>query len=94
MHKHGIFIDRIGAFMRISLKAASAAIVVTGMMLAGAAVALEASEVSLAYSDGYVGTDGQFHVWASRSEAIDFRGKHIDQYRAWRHDDPRHKNDK
>ncbi len=80
--------------MRISLKAVSAAIVVTGMMLAGAAVALEAGEVSLAYSDGYVGTDGQFHAWASRSEAIDFRGKHIDQYRAWRHDDPRHKNDK
>ncbi|MBN8847297.1 MAG: hypothetical protein J0I73_04255 [Sphingomonas sp.] len=80
--------------MRISLKAVSAAIIVAGVAAAGAAVAVEASEVSLAYADGYVGTDGQFHAWASRSEAIQFRADHIDQYRAWRHDDPRHKNDK
>jgi len=80
--------------MRSSLKAVSAVLLVAGVTVAGAAFAVEASEVSLAYFDGYVGTDGQFHAWASRSEAIEFRGKHIDQYRAWRHDDPRHKNDK
>ena len=80
--------------MRISLKAASAAIVIAGMSLAGAAVAFEASQVSVAYADGYVGTDSQFHEWEHRADAEDFRAKHADQYRAWRHDDPRHKDDK
>ena len=80
--------------MQISLKAVSAAIVIAGMSLAGAAVALEASQVSVAYADGYVGTDNQFHEWEHRADAMDFRAKHTDQYRAWRHDDPRHKDDK
>lgn len=80
--------------MQISLKAVSAAIVIAGMSLAGAAVALEASQVSVAYADGYMGTDNQFHEWESRADAMDFRAKHADQYRAWRHDDPRHKDDK
>jgi hypothetical protein len=80
--------------MHISLKAVSAAIVVAGMSLAGAAVALEASQVSVAYADGYVGTDNQFHEWEHRADAMDFRAKHADQYRAWRHDDPRHKDEK
>jgi hypothetical protein len=80
--------------MHISLKAVSAAIVIAGMSLAGAAVALEASEVSVAYADGYVGTDNQFHEWEHRADAQDFRAKHADKYRAWRHDDPRHKDEK
>jgi len=80
--------------MRNSLKAVSAAIVLAGVSLAGAAFAVEASAVSVAYADGYVGTDNQFHTWDSRAEAMDFRAKHADQYRSWRHDDPRHKNDK
>jgi hypothetical protein len=80
--------------MHISLKAVSAAIVVAGMSLASAAVALEASQVSVAYADGYVGTDNQFHEWEHRADAMDFRAKHADQYRAWRHDDPRHKDEK
>jgi hypothetical protein len=80
--------------MRISLKAASAALIVVGMMTAGAAVALEAGDVSVAYADGYMGADNQFHAWESRTDAIEFRAKHADHYRAWRHDDPRHKNDK
>ena len=76
--------------MHISLKAASAAIVIAGMSLASAAVAFEASQVSVAYADGYLGTDNQFHEWEHRADAQDFRAKHADQYRAWRHDDPRH----
>jgi hypothetical protein len=72
----------------------AAGIIAAGLSLAGAAVALEASQVTVAYSDGYTGTDGQFHAWESRSDAIEFRAKHVDQYRAWRHDDPRHKDDK
>jgi hypothetical protein len=80
--------------MRISLKAVSAAIVIAGMSLAGAAVAYEAGQVSIAFADGYMGTDNQFHEWEHRADAQDFRAKHADQYRAWRHDDPRHKDDK
>jgi hypothetical protein len=69
----------------------AAGIVAAGLSLAGAAVALEASQVTVAYADGYTGTDGQFHAWDSRADAQDFRAKHADQYRSWRHDDPRHK---
>jgi hypothetical protein len=69
-------------------------IIAAGLSLAGAAVALEASQVTVAYADGYTGSDGQFHAWESRSDAQEFRAKHADQYRAWRHDDSRHKNDK
>jgi hypothetical protein len=80
--------------MHNSLKAVSAAIVLAGISLAGAAVALEASDVSVAYSDGYLGADKEFHLWEHRADAEEFRAKHVDQYRAWRHDDPRHKDDK
>ena len=48
------------------------------------------SKVTMAYSDGYVGSDNQFHAWEHRSDAEDFRAHHIDHYRPWRHDDPRH----
>ena len=63
---------------------------------AGAGIAradVDPSQISVAYADGYTGTDGQFHAWENRSDAQDFRAKHADQYRAWRHNDPRHKND-
>jgi len=72
----------------------AAGIVAVSLSLAGAAVALEASQVTVAFADGYTGTDGQFHAWESRTDAQEFRAKHTDQYRAWRHDDPRHKDDK
>ncbi len=74
--------------------AAAAAVVIAGLSLAGAAVALEASQVTIAFADGYTGTDGQFHAWDSRADAMEFRAKHTDKYRAWRHDDPRHKDEK
>ena len=69
----------------------AAGIIAAGLSLASAAVAVEASQVTVAYADGYTGTDGQFHAWDSRADAQEFRAKHADQYRAWRHDDPRHK---
>ena len=70
-----------------------AAIAFTGLVLAGtgAAFALEANDVAAAYADGYMGTDNQFHVWTSRSDAQEFRAKYPEKYHAWRHDDPRHK---
>ncbi len=55
---------------------AAAAIVIAGLSLAGAAAALEASQVSVAYADGYTGTDGQFHPWEHRSDAVEFRANH------------------
>lgn len=70
------------------------AVIAAGLSLAGAAVALDESQVTVAFADGYTGTDGQFHAWESRADAQEFRAKHADKYRAWRHDDPRHKDDK
>ena len=49
--------------------------------------------VSIAYADGYMGTDHQFHVWEHRADAEAFRAKHLDRYRAWRHDDSKHAKD-
>jgi hypothetical protein len=78
--------------MQLSSKIATIAVVVAGLALAGTGVAsaVEAANVTAAYADGYMGTDGQFHAWESRADAQDFRAKHADQYHAWRHDDPRH----
>lgn len=60
---------------------------------AGAAYAFQDSDVSVAYADGYMGTDNQFHAWEHRADAEEYRSKHADNYKAWRHDDPRHKDD-
>lgn len=78
--------------MRSSSKIATIAIAIAGLALGGtgAAFAFQESDVSVAYSDGYMGTDHQFHIWEHRADAEEFRAKHADQYRAWRHDDPRH----
>lgn len=65
-------------------------------VLAGAGIAraeVDVAQISLAYSDGYMGTDGQFHAWEHRSDAENIRAKHSDKYRPWRHDDSRHKDD-
>lgn len=72
----------------------AAAVVAASLSLASAAIAVEASQITVAYADGYTGTDGQFHAWESRADAQEYRAKHADNYRAWRHDDPRHKDDK
>jgi hypothetical protein len=72
----------------------AAGVVAASLSLASAAIAVEASQITVAYADGYTGTDGQFHAWESRADAQEYRAKHADNYRAWRHDDPRHKDDK
>jgi hypothetical protein len=73
--------------MRNSLLLASLA---AAMALSLPAFAYQESEVSIAYADGYMGTDHQFHNWEHRADAQEFRVHHADMYRAWRHDDPRH----
>jgi len=70
----------------------AATIALTFSITLGAAVAeVDPAVVTIAYADGFMGTDGQFHAWESRSDAQNFRAKHADQYHPWRHDDPRHK---
>ena len=73
--------------MRNSLLLASFAAVMT---LSLPAFAYQESEVSIAYADGYMGTDHQFHNWEHRADAQEFRAHHADMYRAWRHDDRHH----
>jgi hypothetical protein len=81
--------------MRISLKIAALAL--TGSLaIAGTAYAVDPdgfdiNNVAIAYSDGYMGTDHQFHPWEHRADAEELRAKHLDRYRPWRHDDPHHK---
>ena len=73
-------------------KIGGAALVITLILGVGIARAdIDPAQISVAYADGYTATDGQFHAWEHRSDAEDFRAKHADRYRAWRHDDPRHK---
>jgi len=71
-----------------------ASLFLAGLGLAAAlslpAMAFQDSDVVIAYADGYMGTDHQFHAWEHRANAEEFRAHHADQYRAWRHDDPRH----
>ena len=73
--------------MRTSLIFASFGVV---MALSLPAFAYQESDVAIAYADGYMGADHQFHAWEHRSDAQEFRAHHADMYRAWRHDDPRH----
>ena len=75
--------------MRTRMKIAAFAFAVAALG-AGPALALQDSDVQMAYADGYMGTDNQFHAWEHRADAQAFRAKHPDQYKAWRHDDPRH----
>jgi hypothetical protein len=73
--------------MRTSLLIASVA-AIASMSLP--AFAYQDSDVAVAYADGYMGTDNQFHAWERRADAQDFRAHHADKYHPWRHDDPRH----
>lgn len=79
--------------MRNTLKITIAAMTVAAASLAtaGIANAFQDSDVSVAYADGYMGTDNQFHAWEHRADAEEYRAKHADNYKSWRHDDPRHK---
>ena len=63
-----------------------------GIQLANAQeVTFDIGNVSVGYADGYMDRNRQFHPWEHRADGEQFRAKHADQYRAWRHDDPRHR---
>ena len=74
-------------------KMALTVVVATFASIGIARADLDSAQVAMAYSDGYMGTDGQFHAWEHRSDAEGIRASHSDKYRPWRHDDPRHKDD-
>jgi hypothetical protein len=80
--------------MRINLKLAALALAgslaVLGTAYAADDDGFDITQVSIAYSDGYIGVDHQFHAWEHRADAEEFRGKYLDRYRPWRHDDPHH----
>jgi hypothetical protein len=79
--------------MRTSLKIAALALT-GGLAMLGTAYADDAfdvNQVTIAYSDGYMGADHQFHAWEHRADAEEFRAKHLDKYHPWRHDDTHHK---
>jgi uncharacterized protein (DUF697 family) len=84
--------------MRIILKGAAIALALAGATL-GSAVAANAAvgvsfdigNVAVGYSDGYMGTDHQYHPWAQHSDAVRFQTAHKDLYHGYRHDDPNHR---
>lgn len=85
--------------MRITSKIVSLTIALTGISLGNQGMAsaqdaaFDVGNVSVGYADGYVDRSHRFHVWEHRADAEQFRAKDGDQYRAWRHDDPRHHDD-
>ena len=85
--------------MQISWKIAAMCAVLMGAPCAGLGVAqaqdatFDVGSVSVGYADGYMDQNHQFHVWEHRADAEQFRAKRADAYRAWRHDDPRHRGD-
>ena len=79
--------------MRINLTLAALALT-GGLAMLGTAYAddaFDANQVTIAYSDGYMGADHQFHAWEHRADAEEYRAKHLDHYHPWRHDDTHHK---
>ena len=83
--------------MRNALKSA-AIIVAVGTALAvsgladAATVAIDFGNVSVGYRDGYRDTNNGWHSWRT-ADASRYRKAHGEQYHAWRHDDPKHKDD-
>jgi hypothetical protein len=83
--------------MRTLFKSIAISAALTGATLGGVAtvnaavgVSFDIGNVAIGYSDGYMGTDHQFHHWAHSSDAARFRAAHKDQYHGYRHDDPKH----
>ncbi len=52
-------------------------------------VSFDMGNVAVGYSDGYMDNNHQYHKWAHRSDAEQYRAVHHDQYRGYRHDDPK-----
>ena len=83
--------------MRIILKGAAIALILTGTTLsavtanAAVGVSFDIGNVAVGYSDGYMGTDHQYHDWAQHSDAVRYQKAHKDSYHGYRHDNPNHR---
>jgi hypothetical protein len=77
-----------GAAIAMGLVVATLGSVITANAAVG--VAFDIGNVAVGYSDGYMGTDNQFHRWAHASDARRFRTAHKDQYHGYKHDDSHH----
>jgi hypothetical protein len=75
--------------MVVAFVAASASLASAGMSSAQEAT-FNMGNVTVAYADGYIDRNQQFHDWDHRADAEQYRAKNPDHYRSWRHDDPRH----
>jgi hypothetical protein len=82
--------------MRIITKGAAIALILTGAGLsavtasAAVGVSFDLGNVAVGYSDGYMGTDHQYHDWAQHSDAVRYQKAHKESYHSYRHDDPKH----
>jgi hypothetical protein len=76
----------------------AAMIVAVGIALAAsgsanaASVAIDFGNVSVGYADGYRDANNGWHSWR-KADATRYRKAHAEQYHAWRHDDPRHRDE-
>ena len=82
--------------MQIILKSAAIALALAGVTLGSAAnaavgVSFDVGNVAVGYSDGYMGTDHQYHAWAQHSDAVRYQKAHKESYHGYRHDDPNHR---
>jgi hypothetical protein len=65
-----------------------------GLANAAARVTFDIGNVAIGYSDGYMDNQHQYHKWAHNSDAEQYRAAHEDQYHSYRHNDPKHRDDK
>jgi uncharacterized protein (DUF697 family) len=82
--------------MRIIMKGAAMALILAGTAFSAVAanaavgVTFDLGNVAVGYSDGYMGTDHQYHAWDKHSDAVRFQKAHKESYHGYRHDDPKH----
>ncbi len=84
--------------MRVIFKSLLIAASLAGAMMtatggANAAVTFDIGNVAIGYSDGYWDNDHHWHKWAHRADMTRYQKEHADNYRTWRHDDPKHHED-
>ena len=77
-----------GSIIALGLASAAGS---ASMAYAAVGVSFDIGNVAVGYSDGYLDNDHQYHQWAHRSDAEQYRAAHKDQYHSYRHDDPKHK---
>jgi uncharacterized protein (DUF697 family) len=84
--------------MRIISKSVTIALALAGATLGGVVtanaavgVSFDVGNVAVGYSDGYMGTDHQYHRGAQHSDAVRFQTAHKELYHGYRHDDPKHR---